>query len=279
MACEIKDVGKEKLFSRLMKLTNNDNLRSLQYITTIMNPDFNMWYVSTTGKEVDLSNMNKISPTFIEAVKKYISLNDFSVTNNTQKYNTARTGIFGNDLAKEEHAINTLATFILKGENALRNAGMRVDKNLLKQTLLKQLYIHFQKNKGSFTDDQRKYCNILYSAIKNNDDLYNIVIRHPKVNELSRSLGLFRTNENILNNEDSDTEVIDVLDDEGIAGLREDWSDLGDQRKDYSKNISKEVKQLFSLTGETISTEKIEGNPNYNSATYSGIPESIEFID
>lgn len=279
MACEIKDVGKEKLFSRLMKLTNNDNLRSLQYITTIMNPDFNMWYVSTTGKEVDLSNMNKISPTFIKAVKKYISLNDFSVTNSTQKYNTARTGIFENDLAKEEHAINTLATFILKGENALRNAGKQVDKNLLKQTLLKQLYTHVQKNKDSLTDDQREYCNILYSAIKNNDDLYNIVIRHPKVNELSRSLGLFRTNENILDNEDSDTEIIDVLDDEGIAGLREDWSDLGDQRKDYSKNISKEVKQLFSLTGETISTEKIEGNPNYNSATYSGIPESIEFSD
>lgn len=279
MACQIEDVGNDKLFSRLMKLTNNDNLRSLQYVTTIMNPDFHMWYVSTTGKEVDLSNMNKVSPTFIKAVKQYINLTDFSVSRSTQDYNTARTGIFGNDLAKEDHAIDILATFILKGENALRNAGKQIDKNLLKQTLLKQLYTHVKKNEGNLTQEQRDYCNTLYNAIKTNDDLYNIVIRHPKVNELSRSLGLFKTNENILNNDDSESELIDILDDEGIASLREDWSDLGDQRKDYDKNISKEVKQLFSLTGETISTEKIEGNPNYNSATYSGIPESITFAD
>lgn len=60
-----------------MKLTNNDKLRSLQYLTTIMNPDFRMWYVSTTQKEVDLSNMNKISPTFVKAVKQYINLTEF----------------------------------------------------------------------------------------------------------------------------------------------------------------------------------------------------------
>lgn len=279
MACEIESIGNDKLYNRLMKLTNNDKLRSLQYLTTIMNPDFRMWYVSTTQKEVDLSNMNKISPTFVKAVKQYINLTEFNISNSVQDYNTARTTIFGNDLAKEDHAINTLVTFMLKGENALRNAGKKVDKNLLKQTLLKQLYTHVQKNKDNLTDEQREYCNILYAGIKNSDDLYNIVIRHPKVNELSRTLGLFKVNENLLQDDNSDAEVIDVLDDEGIAGLREDWSDLGDQRKDYDKNISKEVKQLFALTGETISTERIDGNPNYNSATYSGIPETIEFLD
>lgn len=279
MACEIESIGNDKLYNRLMKLTNNDKLRSLQYLTTIMNPDFRMWYVSTTQKEVDLSNMNKISPTFVKAVKQYINLTEFNISNSVQDYNTARTTIFGNDLAKEEHAINTLVTFMLKGENALRNAGKKVDKNLLKQTLLKQIYTHVQKNKDNLTDEQREYCNILYAGVKNSDDLYNIVIRHPKVNDLSRTLGLFRVNDNLLQDDNSDAEVIDVLDDEGIAGLREDWSDLGDQRKDYDKNISKEVKQLFALTGETISTERIDGNPNYNSATYSGIPETIEFLD
>lgn len=279
MACEIESIGNDKLYNRLMKLTNNDKLRSLQYLTTIMNPDFRMWYVSTTQKEVDLSNMNKISPTFVKAVKQYINLTEFNISNSVQDYNTARTTIFGNDLAKEEHAINTLVTFMLKGENALRNAGKKVDKNLLKQTLLKQIYTHVQKNKDNLTDEQREYCNILYAGVKNSDDLYNIVIRHPKVNDLSRTLGLFRINENLLQDDNSDAEVIDVLDDEGIAGLREDWSDLGDQRKDYDKNISKEVKQLFALTGETISIERIDGNPNYNSATYSGIPETIEFLD
>lgn len=52
MACEIESIGNDKLYNRLMKLTNNDKLRSLQYLTTIMNPDFRMWYVSLLKKKL-----------------------------------------------------------------------------------------------------------------------------------------------------------------------------------------------------------------------------------
>lgn len=285
MGCGIESIGDSpKLFDRLMKLTNNDKLRAIEYFVTINKSEFADWFKTNTGTELDITNMSKISPSLIKLAKQYINVDNFAVSNTVQKYNTSRTGVFGNDLLKEEHAINVLASLLLKGENILLKNKKVVTPVLLKQALVKQLELHKQKNKEALTEDQIDFVNTIILNLHDNgrfanNELYSLVIRHPNVNNLSKTLGLFKKDEVLLNDDEAFDEEVDSKTEEVIETLREDWSSMADEKANYDKNISKEIKELFAVTGETISTELIDGNPNYNSATYSGIPESISFID
>ena len=152
--CILSEIGDNpKLFDRLMELTNNDNLKSVEYLATITSPEFADWYKANVGSELDITNMSKVSPTLLQLSRKFTNVDNFSVDNTIQRYDSSRTGVFGNDLLKEDHAVNILANLFLKGENFLIRNNKGISPKFQKQVLVQQLILHKKNNKDSNTSD------------------------------------------------------------------------------------------------------------------------------
>ena len=104
------------VLDKLRKLTNNDVRRATDYLATIENPAFAEWYKDETGTPFDSEQITKDT---VDAIKAFNSLKVINTGDFIQNIRTSRTGLFGNDIAKEDHAINILTTMFLKAEGAI----------------------------------------------------------------------------------------------------------------------------------------------------------------
>ena len=103
-------VPKNELLSKILPLTNNDVRRATEYLATIEDAEFSKWYKDITGKEFDTTEMTTSN---VNAVIAFNNRNVINTQDYIQKIRTSRTGLFGDDVAKEDHAINTLVSFML----------------------------------------------------------------------------------------------------------------------------------------------------------------------
>lgn len=284
---------------KLLELTNNDVRKSTEYLATIEDTSFREWYQEKTGRDF---NEESIDANTVNAIIAYNNRETINTQDYVQNVRTSRTGIFGNDIAKEDHAINILSTIYLKSQGSIRkalaNRKRKGEKEVLKDkagnelspqaavklTMITYLNRHLKENDKKLTQEQKAYIgtiirNLYDGGNYNRNELFDIVINSPEVISLSKEFGI-DTNEDYETNDDTkeDSEQGSRQEDpETIASLRADWSELADQRKDIDKNVSKEVKEWFSRLPKTNSNSFINEKPDTASDTYSGIAESAGF--
>lgn len=284
---------------KLLELTNNDVRKSTEYLATIEDTSFREWYQEKTGRDF---NEESIDANTVNAVVAYNNRETINTQDYVQNVRTSRTGVFGNDIAKEDHAINILSTIYLKSQGSIRkalaNRKRKGEKEVLKDkagnelspqaavklTMITYLNRHLKENDKKLTQEQKTYIgtiirNLYDGGNYNRNELFDIVINSPEVISLSKEFGI-DTNEDYETNDDAkeDSEQGSRQEDpETIASLRADWSELADQRKDIDKNVSKEVKEWFSRLPKTNSNSFINEKPDTASDTYSGIAESAGF--
>lgn len=284
---------------KLLELTNNDVRKSTEYLATIEDTSFREWYQEKTGRDF---NEESIDANTVNAVIAYNNRETINTQDYVQNVRTSRTGVFGNDIAKEDHAINILSTIYLKSQGSIRkalaNRKRKGEKEVLKDkagnelspqaavklTMITYLNRHLKENDKKLTQEQKAYIgtiirNLYDGGNYNRNELFDIVINSPEVVSLSKEFGI-DTNEDFESNDDvkEDSEQNSRQDDqETIAALRADWSELSDQRKDIDKNVSKEVKEWFARLPKTNSNSFINEKPDTASDTYSGIAESAGF--
>lgn len=284
---------------KLLELTNNDVRKSTEYLATIEDTSFREWYQEKTGRDF---NEESIDANTVNAVIAYNNRETINTQDYVQNVRTSRTGIFGNDIAKEDHAINILSTIYLKSQGSIRkalaNRKRKGEKEVLKDkagnelspqaavklTMITYLNRHLKENDKKLTQEQKAYIgtiirNLYDGGNYNRNELFDIVINSPEVISLSKEFGI-DTNEDYETNDDAkeDSEQGSRQEDpETIASLRADWSELADQRKDIDKNVSKEVKEWFARLPKTNSNSFINEKPDTASDTYSGIAESAGF--
>lgn len=284
---------------KLLELTNNDVRKSTEYLATIEDTSFREWYQEKTGRDF---NEESIDANTVNAIIAYNNRETINTQDYVQNIRTSRTGIFGNDIAKEDHAINILSTIYLKSQGSIRkalaNRKRKGEKEVLKDkagnelspqaavklTMITYLNRHLKENDKKLTQEQKTYIgtiirNLYDGGNYNRNELFDIVINSPEVISLSKEFGI-DTNEDYETNDDAkeDSEQGSRQEDpETIASLRADWSELADQRKDIDKNVSKEVKEWFARLPKTNSNSFINEKPDTASDTYSGIAESAGF--
>lgn len=284
---------------KLLELTNNDVRKSTEYLATIEDTSFREWYQEKTGRDF---NEESIDANTVNAIIAYNNRETINTQDYVQNVRTSRTGVFGNDIAKEDHAINILATIYLKSQGSIRKAlanKKRKGENevikdkagnelspqaAIKLTMITYLNRHLKENDKKLTQEQKAYVgtiirNLYDGGNYNRNELFDIVINSPEVVSLSKEFGI-DTNEDFESNDDvkEDSEQNSRQDDqETIAALRADWSEISDQRKDIDKNVSKEVKEWFARLPKTNSNSFINEQPDTSNNTYSGIAESAGF--
>lgn len=284
---------------KLLTLTNNDVRKSTEYLATIEDNSFRDWYKEKTGRDFNDEN---IDTNTVNAIIAYNNRETINTKDYVQNVRTSRTGVFGNDIAKEDHAINILATIYLKSQGSIRKAlanKKRKGENevikdkagnelspqaAIKLTMITYLNRHLKENDKKLTQEQKAYVgtiirNLYDGGNYNRNELFDIVINSPEAVSLSKEFGI-DTNEDFESNDDvkEDSEQNSRQDDqETIAALRADWSELSDQRKDIDKNVSKEVKEWFARLPKTNSNSFINEQPDTSNNTYSGIAESATF--
>lgn len=284
---------------KLLTLTNNDVRKSTEYLATIEDNSFRDWYKEKTGRDFNDEN---IDTNTVNAIIAYNNRETINTKNYVQNVRTSRTGVFGNDIAKEDHAINILATIYLKSQGSIRKAlanKKRKGENevikdkagnelspqaAIKLTMITYLNRHLKENDKKLTQEQKTYVgtiirNLYDGGNYNRNELFDIVINSPEVVSLSKEFGI-DTNEDFESNDDvkEDSEQNSRQDDqETIAALRADWSEISDQRKDIDKNVSKEVKEWFARLPKTNSNSFINEQPDTSNNTYSGMAESTTF--
>lgn len=284
---------------KLLELTNNDVRKSTEYLATIEDTSFREWYQEKTGRDF---NEESIDANTVNAIIAYNNRETINTQDYVQNVRTSRTGVFGNDIAKEDHAINILSTIYLKSQGSIRkalaNRKRKGEKEVLKDkagnelspqaavklTMITYLNRHLKENDKKLTQEQKAYIgtiirNLYDGGNYNRNELFDIVINSPEVISLSKEFGI-DTNEDYETNDDAkeDSEQGSRQEDpETIASLRADWSELADQRKDIDKNVSKEVKEWFARLPKTNSNSFINEKPDTTSDTYSGIAESAGF--
>lgn len=284
---------------KLLPLTNNDVRKSTEYLATIEDNSFRDWYKEKTGRDFNDENIDT------NTVNAIIAYNNREIINSkdyVQNVRTSRTGVFGNDIAKEDHAINILATIYLKSQGSIRKAlankkrkgesevikdkaGNELSpQSAIKLTMITYLNRHLKENDKKLTQEQKAYVgtiirNLYDGGNYNRNELFDIVINSPEVVSLSKEFAI-DTNEDYEASDDvkEDSEQNSRQDDqETIAALRADWSELSDQRKDIDKNVSKEVKEWFARLPKTNSNSFINEQPDTSNNTYSGMAESATF--
>lgn len=284
---------------KLLELTNNDVRKSTEYLATIEDASFREWYQEKTGRDF---NEESIDANTVNAVIAYNNRETINTQDYVQNVRTSRTGVFGNDIAKEDHAINILSTIYLKSQGSIRkalaNRKRKGEKEVLKDkagnelspqaavklTMITYLNRHLKENDKKLTQEQKAYIgtiirNLYDSGNYNRNELFDIVINSPEVISLSKEFGIdinedYETNDDAKEGSEQDSRQEDP---ETIASLRADWSELADQRKDIDKNVSKEVKEWFARLPKTNSNSFINEKPDTASDTYSGIAESAGF--
>lgn len=284
---------------KLLPLTNNDVRKSTEYLAIIEDDSFRDWYKEKTGRDF---NDESIDNNTVNAIIAYNNRETINTQDYVQNVRTSRTGVFGNDIAKEDHAINILSTIYLKSQGSIRKAlanKKRKGENevikdkagnelspqaAVKLTMITYLNRHLKENDKELTQEQKSYIgtiirNLYDGGNYNRNELFDIVINSPEVVSLSKEFGI-DTNEDYEAGEDvkEDSEQNSRQDDqESIAALRADWSELADQRKNIDKNVSKEVKEWFARLPKTNSNAFINEKPDTSNNTYSGIAESAGF--
>lgn len=284
---------------KLLPLTNNDVRKSTEYLATIEDNSFRDWYKEKTGRDFNDEN---IDTNTVNAIIAYNNRETINTKDYVQNVRTSRTGVFGNDIAKEDHAINILATIYLKSQGSIRKALAnkkrkgesevikdKAGNELSPQAAIKLIMItylnrHLKENDKKLTQEQKAYVgtiirNLYDGGNYNRNELFDIVINSPEVVSLSKEFGI-DTNEDYEASDDvkEDSEQNSRQDDqETIAALRADWSELSDQRKDIDKNVSKEVKEWFARLPKTNSNSFINEQPDTSNNTYSGMAESATF--
>ena len=286
-------VPKNELLSKILPLTNNDVRRATEYLATIEDAEFSKWYKDITGKEFDTTEMTTSS---VNAVIAFNNRNVINTQDYIQKIRTSRTGLFGNDVAKEDHAINILSTMLIKAEGAINKKVAESKKNKeeenkerttewVKKLLIGQLQRHKKANGANLTSDQIAFIdtviiNLYDGGNFNNNILFDLVINSPEVISLSKQFGVDEnedidieadSNENTEQDSRTDVEVPEIT--------KADWSELSDQRKNVDKNVSKDVKEWFGKLSKTKSNSFVNGKPDVDTDTYSGIPESVPFAN
>ena len=284
---------------KLLPLTNNDVRKSTEYLATIEDNSFRDWYKEKTGRDFNDEN---IDTNTVNAIIAYNNRETINTKDYVQNVRTSRTGVFGNDIAKEDHAINILATIYLKSQGSIRKAlanKKRKGENevikdkagnelspqaAIKLTMITYLNRHLKENDKKLTQEQKAYVgtiirNLYDGGNYNRNELFDIVINSPEVVSLSKEFGIdtnedYETNDDAKEGSEQDSRQEDP---ETIASLRADWSELADQRKDIDKNVSKEVKEWFARLPKTNSNSFINEKPDTASDTYSGIAESAGF--
>lgn len=284
---------------KLLPLTNNDVRKSTEYLATIEDNSFRDWYKEKTGRDFNDEN---IDTNTVNAIIAYNNRETINTKDYVQNVRTSRTGVFGNDIAKEDHAINILATIYLKSQGSIRKALANKKRKgesevikdkagnelspqaAIKLTMITYLNRHLKENDKKLTQEQKTYIgtiirNLYDGGNYNRNELFDIVINSPEVVSLSKEFGI-DTNEDYEASDDvkEDSEQNSRQDDqETIAALRADWSELSDQRKDIDKNVSKEVKEWFARLPKTNSNSFINEQPDTSNNTYSGMAESATF--
>lgn len=286
-------VPKNELLSKILPLTNNDVRRATEYLATIEDAEFSKWYKDITGKEFDATEMTTSN---VNAVIAFNNRNVINTQDYIQKIRTSRTGLFGDDVAKEDHAINILSTMLIKAEGAINKKVAESKKNKeeenkerttewVKKLLIGQLQRHKKANGANLTADQIVFIdtviiNLYDGGNFNNNILFDLVINSPEVISLSKQFGVDEnedidieadSNENTEQDSRTDVEVPEIT--------KADWSELSDQRKNVDKNVSKDVKEWFGKLSKTKSNSFINGKPDVDTDTYSGIPESVPFAN
>lgn len=284
-------VPKNELLSKILPLTNNDVRRATEYLATIEDTEFSKWYKNITGKEFDATEMTTSN---VNAVIAFNNRNVINTQDYIQKIRTSRTGLFGDDVAKEDHAINILSTMLIKAEGAINKKVAESKKNKdeekkertiewVKKLLIGQLQRHKKANGANLTADQISFIdtiivNLYDGGNFNNNILFDLITNSPEVISLSKQFGVDE-NEDIDVEADSNenTEQDSRTDIETPELTKADWSELSDQRKNVDKNVSKDVKEWFGKLSKTKSNSFINGKPDVDTDTYSGIPESVPF--
>lgn len=286
-------VPKNELLSKILPLTNNDVRRATEYLATIEDAEFSKWYKDITGKEFDATEMTTSN---VNAVIAFNNRNVINTQDYIQKIRTSRTGLFGDDVAKEDHAINILSTMLIKAEGAINKKVAESKKNKeeenkerttewVKKLLIGQLQRHKKTNGANLTSDQIAFIdtviiNLYDDGNFNNNILFDLVINSPEVISLSKQFGVDEnedidieadSNENTEQDSRTDVEVPEIT--------KADWSELSDQRKNVDKNVSKDVKEWFGKLSKTKSNSFVNGKPDVDTDTYSGIPESVPFAN
>lgn len=286
-------VPKNELLSKILPLTNNDVRRATEYLATIEDAEFSKWYKDITGKEFDATEMTTSN---VNAVIAFNNRNVINTQDYIQKIRTSRTGLFGDDVAKEDHAINILSTMLIKAERAINKKVAESKKNKeeenkerttewVKKLLIGQLQRHKKANGANLTSDQIAFIdtviiNLYDGGNFNNNILFDLVINSPEVISLSKQFGVNEnedidieadSNENTEQDSRTDVEVPEIT--------KADWSELSDQRKNVDKNVSKDVKEWFGKLSKTKSNSFVNGKPDVDTDTYSGIPESVPFAN
>lgn len=286
-------VPKNELLSKILPLTNNDVRRATEYLATIEDAEFSKWYKDITGKEFDATEMTTSN---VNAVIAFNNRNVINTQDYIQKIRTSRTGLFGDDVAKEDHAINILSTMLIKAEGAINKKVAESKKNKeeenkerttewVKKLLIGQLQRHKKANGANLTADQISFIdtiivNLYDGGNFNNNILFDLVINSPEVISLSKQFGVDEnedidieadSNENTEQDSRTDVEVPEIT--------KADWSELSDQRKNVDKNVSKDVKEWFGKLSKTKSNSFVNGKPDVDTDTYSGIPESVPFAN
>ena len=284
---------------KLLELTNNDVRKSTEYLATIEDTSFREWYQEKTGRDF---NEESIDANTVNAIIAYNNRETINTQDYVQNVRTSRTGVFGNDIVKEDHAINILSTIYLKSQGSIRkalaNRKRKGEKEVLKDkagnelspqaavklTMITYLNRHLKENDKKLTQEQKTYIgtiirNLYDGGNYNRNELFDIVINSPEVISLSKEFGIdtnedYETNDDAKEGSEQDSRQEDP---ETIASLRADWSELADQRKDIDKNVSKEVKEWFARLPKTNSNSFINEKPDTASDTYSGIAESAGF--
>lgn len=286
-------VPKNELLSKILPLTNNDVRRATEYLATIEDAEFSKWYKDITGKEFDATEMTTSN---VNAVIAFNNRNVINTQDYIQKIRTSRTGLFGDDVAKEDHAINILSTMLIKAEGAINKKVAESKKNKeeenkerttewVKKLLIGQLQRHKKANGANLTSDQIAFIdtviiNLYDGGNFNNNILFDLVVNSPEVISLSKQFGV-NENEDIDIEADSNenTEQYSRTDVEVPEITKADWSELSDQRKNVDKNVSKDVKEWFGKLSKTKSNSFVNGKPDVDTDTYSGIPESVPFAN
>lgn len=286
-------VPKNELLSKILPLTNNDVRRATEYLATIEDAEFSKWYKDITGKEFDTTEMTTSN---VNAVIAFNNRNVINTQDYIQKIRTSRTGLFGDDVAKEDHAINILSTMLIKAEGAINKKVAESKKNKeeenkerttewVKKLLIGQLQRHKKANGANLTSDQIAFIdtviiNLYDGGNFNNNILFDLVVNSPEVISLSKQFGVNEnedidieadSNENTEQDSRTDVEVPEIT--------KADWSELSDQRKNVDKNVSKDVKEWFGKLSKTKSNSFVNGKPDVDTDTYSGIPESVPFAN
>lgn len=286
-------VPKNELLSKILPLTNNDVRRATEYLATIEDAEFSKWYKDITGKEFDATEMTTSN---VNAVIAFNNRNVINTQDYIQKIRTSRTGLFGDDVAKEDHAINILSTMLIKAEGAINKKVAESKKNKeeenkerttewVKKLLIGQLQRHKKANGANLTSDQIAFIdtviiNLYDGGNFNNNILFDLVVNSPEVISLNKQFGVNEnedidieadSNENTEQDSRTDVEVPEIT--------KADWSELSDQHKNVDKNVSKDVKEWFGKLSKTKSNSFVNGKPDVDTDTYSGIPESVPFAN